>query len=75
MPHRLSAPGVGAYIDADRAVVGTDPALYTARRVRHHLSRREHGVLVNISFENSKKSHIKPVAEKTKRLRAYIDYQ
>ena len=28
-----------------------------------------------VSFENSKKSHIKRVAEMAKKLRAYIDYQ
>lgn len=69
MPDRLAAPGMGAYVDPNRTIVGTDAALHTTRRVRDDLSRRQDGVLVRISLENARKTHIKVVAKWEKKLR------
>lgn len=52
MPDRFPLPGMGAYIDADRAVIGTNSTLYTARGVRYYLSRSQDYVFIYISLEN-----------------------
>ena len=65
----LSAPGMVAHIDADRAVIGTDPTLYTACWVWHHLSRSKNHVFVRIPVENSEKCHIKVFVQREKKLR------
>ena len=70
MADRLAAPGMGAYINAYRAVIGTNSTLHAARGVWYHLSRREDCMLIRIAFENSKNRHIKIVEQVEKKLRA-----
>jgi len=47
----LPSPGVGANINSNRAVISTDTTLYTPSGIRYHLSRREHCVLICVSFK------------------------
>jgi hypothetical protein len=58
-----------ADIDANRAVIGTDPALHTPRRVRHHLTGGKDRVFIRIPLEKSQNIHAVVVVEWPKKLR------
>ena len=58
MLDRVSAPGVESYINADRAVISTDPALHTARRVRYYLSRGENLMFAEVPLKESEECHM-----------------
>ena len=75
MPDWLTTPGMSAHIDAYRAVIRTNSALYTTRRVRYHLSGCQNSMLFRISLENSENRHIKQVAEASKKLRGPSHYR
>jgi hypothetical protein len=57
----LTSPGVFAYVNPDRTVVGTDPTLHAARGIWYHLSRRKNGMLIGILFEKFQKNHINTI--------------
>jgi hypothetical protein len=58
MLDRLTAPGVGAHIDTDRAVICANSALHTTCRIRDDLSRREKRVAAWFPLEEPKNSHV-----------------
>jgi len=45
-------------VNADWAVIGANPTLYTTRWVRYYISRRENGVFVYIALKDLQEVHI-----------------
>ena len=69
MDDRFPAPGKRAHVNPNRTVIGANPTLYTARGIRHHLSRRENHMFFSILFEDSQIWHISIVVQSGKKLR------
>jgi hypothetical protein len=50
-------PGIGSYVNANRAIIGTNPALYAAGIIGHYMSRRQYMTAVRVSSKNIIGSH------------------